>query len=535
MSNPPTLADAPFDQPSADIVLRSADHVDFRAHRVILAQASPFFADMFSLPQASPPDASALPVVDMSEDSKTLRRLLLLCYPVDKQELDSVADIAPVLAAARKFDMEWPIRLLARDLADSISRSPLRAWSCACRSGLEEVARLAAEEIKRRVSSSVAEEEVPGPGIALLSVLRAALEEEGLTDVLQGVSGGAYFRLREYVRNASPSFSIGPGCGESTSSAPSNTLVGAPPLKTIRPVFLPPYPPPDAMILCSDGVLVDAHEVIIALRLPGIFVANPAPSLNGSVVRPVTEGDDVLEAPPPQQGTYTLDAPSTALVDILALCYRGKSDAAHGTDIDGLACVLVASAKSPMNAQMLNAPRELWAKCVEIDPLGAYFAAARRGLGEDDIRAAARKALELPLLGLYAEQLEGVDAIAYERLLKYHHDASVAVLRVLTHVEAEFSKKLPFQNVNEVTVPGRLMKDAMRKLSLGQHAPAMTMEVMGIDQSALTEAALQHAQCGHYFSKSVGYYDLLRQGLKKVESALQPGIHNALNASRLAQ
>ncbi|KAH9942491.1 uncharacterized protein BXZ73DRAFT_97901 [Epithele typhae] len=513
MSNPPIPADAPFDQPSADIVLRSADHVDFRAHRVILAQASPFFADMFSLPQTSPPDASALPVVDMSEDSKTLRRLLLLCYPVDKQELDSVADIAPVLAAARKFDMEWPIRLLARDLDASLSRSPLHAWACACRSGLEDVARRAAEEIKRRVSSKAAETEDPDPDscIALLPTLRAALEEEGLTDVLQGVSGGAYFRLREYVREASPLFSIGPGS--------ISAVADEPPPERIRPGFLPPYPPPDATILCSDGVLVEAHEVIIALRLPGISIATPG------------------------QGTYTLDAPSTALVDILTLCYRGKSNApAHGTDIDGLACVLAVCEKSPMDAQMFNAPRKLWDKCVQTDPFRAYLAAAKRGLGEEDVRVAARKTLAITLLGLYTEQLEDAEAMVYERLLKYHHDASIAVVGVLAQEGDNWSHKLlgrfrihdNFPETALPMTPARLIKDATRKLSVGRYAPASSLEVMGIGVSTPIEAALQEWRSSCPSETPKKYSNMIRDVLWDMDSTLRRGIRGVLDVARLA-
>ncbi|KAH9942487.1 uncharacterized protein BXZ73DRAFT_97897 [Epithele typhae] len=399
MSDTPTLADSPFDQLSADIILRSADHVDFHAHRVILAQASPFFADMFSLPSDPHPTRVHSGCRDV-EDSKTLHRLLLLCYPVDKQELESVIDIAPVLAAARKFDMEWPVRLLTRDLADSISRSPLHVWSCACRSGLEDVARLAAAEIKRRVSSKVGKTEDPDPSIALL--LRCALLGGGrATDVLQG------------------------------------------------------------------------------------------------------------------QGTYTLDAPYTAVVDILALCYRGKSDASSCTDVEGIARALAACG-GPVDAQMLDAPRQLWEQCVEIDPLGAYLAAAKQGLGKrTSERRHARPSHPSPWI-LHG-RLEHAEATVYERLLKYHHDASVAVVDVLTYVGEKWGSTM---------LGTRRLKDATRKLSLGQHAPGMTLEAMGIDTATLTEGALQ--QWG------TGFHDGVRKALKEVESTLQPRIRNVLNVSRLA-
>ncbi|KAI9064030.1 hypothetical protein FKP32DRAFT_1531144, partial [Trametes sanguinea] len=72
---------SPFDQPSADIVIRSSDSVDFHVHTQILAQASPFFATMLSLPQPShqrsdvpsganaQPDADANPETDAQDTS----------------------------------------------------------------------------------------------------------------------------------------------------------------------------------------------------------------------------------------------------------------------------------------------------------------------------------------------------------------------------------------------------------------------------------------------------------------------------------
>ena len=42
-----TDAQSPFNQPSADITIRTSDHVDFHVHSQILSQASPVFATMF--------------------------------------------------------------------------------------------------------------------------------------------------------------------------------------------------------------------------------------------------------------------------------------------------------------------------------------------------------------------------------------------------------------------------------------------------------------------------------------------------------
>ena len=53
----PELAEAPFDDAKADLILRSSDEVPvhFRVFKIILSLASPVFADMFSMPSPSTP------------------------------------------------------------------------------------------------------------------------------------------------------------------------------------------------------------------------------------------------------------------------------------------------------------------------------------------------------------------------------------------------------------------------------------------------------------------------------------------------
>src|SRR5258708_4880046 len=52
-----TCASAPFDHAKADVILRSADGVEFRVFMLFLSLASPFFETLFGLPQA--PDGAA--------------------------------------------------------------------------------------------------------------------------------------------------------------------------------------------------------------------------------------------------------------------------------------------------------------------------------------------------------------------------------------------------------------------------------------------------------------------------------------------
>jgi hypothetical protein len=74
----------------ADVILQSSDLVSFRVHKSILAISSPFFNDLFSLPQPQHDTAvDGLPIVHMSEDAELLHSLLTLLYPIPSVIPDS--------------------------------------------------------------------------------------------------------------------------------------------------------------------------------------------------------------------------------------------------------------------------------------------------------------------------------------------------------------------------------------------------------------------------------------------------------------
>lgn len=103
----PSTAPAPFNEPNADIILRTSDHIDFHVFSQILIAASPFFRGMFEVPQP-PPDQQQLkygrPIVDISEDSKALETLLRICYPINKPKKRTLDEVEPALHAAMKFE-----------------------------------------------------------------------------------------------------------------------------------------------------------------------------------------------------------------------------------------------------------------------------------------------------------------------------------------------------------------------------------------------------------------------------------------------
>ncbi|KAH8990393.1 hypothetical protein EDB86DRAFT_3191370 [Lactarius hatsudake] len=90
----------------ANIIVRSSDQVNFHVHKSLLTMSSPFFDDLFSLPQ--PPDGEivdGLPVVQLSEDASLLNTLVSLLYPVPPVIPGSYEKVFALLAACQKYDM----------------------------------------------------------------------------------------------------------------------------------------------------------------------------------------------------------------------------------------------------------------------------------------------------------------------------------------------------------------------------------------------------------------------------------------------
>jgi len=124
------LAKAPFDDPRADLVLRSSDGVNFRVFKIILSLASSVFADMFTLP--SPPASSdEPPVVMLPEDADTLDLALRHCYPIRSPEVVKQRDARVLLEFARKYQVDLIEPSLTRFLTDTIESDPVGVYALA--------------------------------------------------------------------------------------------------------------------------------------------------------------------------------------------------------------------------------------------------------------------------------------------------------------------------------------------------------------------------------------------------------------------
>ncbi|KAI1791844.1 hypothetical protein LXA43DRAFT_1061100 [Ganoderma leucocontextum] len=404
----PTVAPHPFNQSSADLTLRTPDCVNFHVHSHILSQASPVFADMLSLPQPSSlsQDANAArPIVDVTEDSKTLGRLLCLCYPIEKEKLDELKDIVPVLQAAMKYDMKWPISLLTTDLLAIVPRSPLKVWAVACRCGLEALAQEAASRILRKAkgqSDSQPQRTSPEPPLALLKTM---VEEHG-KHILHGISAADYFRLREYLR-----------AGDETATTKLLSPTILPPK---APAYQPPplnptiphFPPPDITLRCSEGTEYRVHALFLILHSPtlGERVGATNDVSSSPETQTTTTGNDI-HLPP-----LEVDIDPPTLSTLLAVLYGGNDQLP--SDLHSLGSALVAARKFGM-AQVTKAAEGRWDSLAASSPLEAYFVAIEHGLA-DYARFAARKVLEGPVAGAYVRAMESGTALAYHHLLEYY-------------------------------------------------------------------------------------------------------------------
>jgi hypothetical protein len=119
----------------ADIILRSSDLVSFRVHKSILAISSPFFNEMFSLPQ--PPGhgivIDGLPVVYVSEDAELLHSLLTALYPIPSAIPGSHEKNFALLAALQKYEMTTVLSTVRSEIGRQLpaTESPFRAYAIA--------------------------------------------------------------------------------------------------------------------------------------------------------------------------------------------------------------------------------------------------------------------------------------------------------------------------------------------------------------------------------------------------------------------
>lgn len=309
-------APSPFDQDSADVILRSSDGVHFRVHSVILAQASPFFRTMFVLPQPKGADGPP-PVIDCAEISNVLTTLLTLCYPIVKPRVRPFTDIEPAVRAAQKYEMDLPVEilkgeLLSLDPSDLSDVSRIGVWAVACRLRFEDVARAAVVYLNSRIVDSAP------------------------PSALEGVSAADLFRFRKCYQRT------GLWTGRSNDSHPYRPfqVPSAPNDSTLTFGKVPSYvpeniPSPDVICRSLDRVDFPAHRAVLAMA--------------STVLRKKLASGNYENSPPTsQEVTETpvlrFDEDGKLLKLILNVCFYLQVQAVP-TSTDSLAALFAAAKK----------------------------------------------------------------------------------------------------------------------------------------------------------------------------------------------
>lgn len=498
----PQAAQHPFNQSSADFVLRTADLVDFRVHSQILGQSSPFFASMFALPQ--PPSTTPSqgdagdtvpgttpPVVPVSEDSTTLDLLLRLVYPVSKPraQMKDPQAMVPVLLAATKYDMTLPVDIISDQLAGIVAKSPLQVWATACRTGLEDVARLAAEALKATWTDSDAH---------ALSFM------DELGDMV-GISAGNYYRLKQFLSaNQTPA---GDGTFALLNPAPTPCVPSSWPWKShsrsLDPLTLEPLytdlPPTDMACRPSSRggpatpfkghqIILSNHSPVLKARLAelraaasSVSVGTPDPNSvdprssaapeSGSSATPDL-GSSAAQFPPSVTGVVLdFDEGPEVISVLLKACYDAETSLP--VDLPRLAALLVASQKYKM-AFIAPRIRAAWDTAATLGhrcpganghrPLAAYFVALAHGL-TDRAQEAAKNALTLELKGAYVPFMEDAPALAYHRLLVFY-DSHCAVVRERLGAAIASIPETIYDNTERRNVSTDLITDPLKAIAV---------------------------------------------------------------------
>ncbi|KAH9976386.1 hypothetical protein BGW80DRAFT_916515 [Lactifluus volemus] len=101
-----------FDDPDADIILRSCDCQDFRVLRLYVLKSSPVLEGLIRAAASNISDAviipdaeTSLPVVEMSERGAILSCLFTFTFPMSPSLPQTIEEIIELLSVAQKYKM----------------------------------------------------------------------------------------------------------------------------------------------------------------------------------------------------------------------------------------------------------------------------------------------------------------------------------------------------------------------------------------------------------------------------------------------
>ena len=390
----PRCAPWPFDDPNANVIIRSCDGFDFYVEAEILTRSSPFFRR--GLSQPAPAGRRLLP---SSAASTTLNILLRFCYPGAKPtvSIGETETFYEVLKTAGRYEIQTAKTTLLTQLSDSAAKMPWEVLIIAARSDLQGQAEVAADQLRTQWTVFNDEDELFEGTLAG----RFFAGNAGLCRIV----GGVYFRLLRYIRNRSSdtNFSL---------SAPASN---DPQEHQKRWAIQPPFnrDDHDVTLISSDGVGFATHELL--LRLAG------------------------LEEP----WNRKLKVHSAVLGPLLRLCYPADAVGDCGAGLANVAALGTRTFGDVLEATitlgMQSFTKQMRAAWIipsynSEDLLGMYCIAARLKFALEE-RFFASELLARPIANIYSPELERTTADIYQRLLMFHHKSNAAMLKVYRRFE----------------------------------------------------------------------------------------------------
>lgn len=495
-----TIAQAPFNDKDADVILRSRDKVDFYVHKVVLSLASPFFKGMFTLVQA-PSDSKQVPVIDMTEDSTTLDYLLRYCFPVRKPVISDIPTAVGVLEAAKKYGLEEALEGVQGVFHPLAASDPLQLYAISCHFGWEVLAKEAAKALKATRDSWK------------LSALFTQNPSLVYTPDMDTLPAGCLYRLTRFLTHGD----IERFCA--TTRPPRPAALTAALFSSTWPFNSPTA---DMVIRSADGVNFRVHRLVIGYHTLGTEVP-----IERSLFRPSGE-----------KGTYAVEDGSEVLASLLRLCYPSAtsiiSEWTTQKYCDPLSIKVVKAAENHGITAIVRDYAANFDKHVPHDPLGTYAVAVQFGWSTKAL-AAAREAVQLHTVDrLYSLPLENIPAIHLYRLWRFSHRFYAAVpsrieealdgnsKRLTTHWRKPGNHGVSFEDVDRISILA-----TVSRMPLSQTSSYTFGTLLRDVQSGVADAS---SKVSHFFAN----LDVLlpkafivdpRLGSAKIPSSLYVSLH----------
>ncbi|KAH9921629.1 uncharacterized protein B0H18DRAFT_1187290 [Fomitopsis serialis] len=421
----------PFDNAysDADIVLRAADGTHFYLHKAILRVASVFFAEMFSLPQptvapgpATGPQATCaeIPIVPVTEDSKTLELLLRLCYPVNSPYVSptrtGISIAVPVLSAALKYQMPVVAARMTRKLSLCAYSDPLEVFAIAYTLDQEELGAYA-------VWLFTGWEDTPADN----DTLRAHSPDE-YSPKMDDIPAAVYYRLLEYHSTTTPLTSM-----KDARAAAKRIFSGSPPSEKLDEAKVDlgrlVHPFNDAIHACT--VVSSSDDSVFHLDRALLVFASPAfAKLLLSSPATASGASETPEVHPATGRTHRFPEDGRTLSKLFQLSYPMpdpefcKSDPPDVRLRDALS--LLEAAKKYEVPRAIAFAKRACLEAADASPMRLYLLATRFNW-EEEARGAALRAV-YNTSDQYDPQMEFASAAAYRRFLVYRRKCRDVIL-----------------------------------------------------------------------------------------------------------